>query len=65
MVKGSLADFFKGNRGIQQGEPLSPYIFLSARKYWSIQMDLSPALVRIQPIKKDMRNLVEICLVFK
>ena len=58
MVKGCPTGFFKGNKGIRRGDPLSPYIFLLAMELWSIQMDISYALGNIQPIRKGMRNYV-------
>jgi len=58
MVKGRPTGIFKGNKGIRQGDPLSPYIFVIAMELWSIQMDIAIALGNIQPIKKGMRNYV-------
>ena len=58
MVKGSPTGFFNGNKGILQGDPLSPFIFVLAMDIWSIQMDISTALGNIHPIKKGMRDYV-------
>ena len=56
MVKGSPTGFFKGNKGIRQGDPISPYIFVLVMEFWTIQMDISAALGNFQPIKKGMQN---------
>ena len=40
-INGSLARFFKGERGVRKGEPLSPYLFVIAMNVLSRMLDVA------------------------
>ena len=56
LINGSPAGYFSSNKGIRQGDPLSPYIFVIVMEFWSIQMDLAMASGKLQPIKRSTSN---------
>ncbi|XP_020258784.1 uncharacterized protein LOC109835211 [Asparagus officinalis] len=51
LLNGSSSGFFKSNRGIRQGDPLSPYIFVMVMEFWSIGMELAVISGKIQNFK--------------
>jgi len=58
MLNGFPLRFFHSNRGIRQGDPLSPYIFVLDMKYWSISKDIALASGRNTSIKRGPHNYV-------
>jgi len=58
LLNGSPTGFFTTNRGVRQGDPLSPYIFVLVMEFWSIQMDVALASGRIESIRRDVHNFV-------
>jgi mannosylglycoprotein endo-beta-mannosidase len=56
LINGSSTGYFDSNRGIRQGDPLSPYLFVMVMEFWSIHMDLATIKGSIQNYKRG-RNL--------
>lgn len=57
MVNGSPTKFFSTNKGIRQGCPLSPLLFVVAMEFFFIQMDLMTAQRSIVPAKENYGSL--------
>jgi hypothetical protein len=53
LLNGSSTGFFGSNRGIRQGDPLSPYIFVMVMEFWSIRMELANVEGKIQNFKRS------------
>jgi len=51
MLNKSPSGYFTSNRGIRQGDCLSPYIFVLVMEFFSIHMDLTLAAGTIKPIE--------------
>ena len=58
MINGFPNGFFTSNRSIRQGDPLSPYLFVLAMKFRSINCELAMTRGLIQPINRDAKVIV-------
>jgi len=52
MLNGTPNGYFKSNREIRHGDPLSPYLFVLVTEFWSITLDIVYAPGSIKPIKR-------------
>ena len=53
LLNGTPTRYFKRNRGIRQGDPLSPFIFVMVMEFFSIYMHLASASEKIRPLKRS------------
>lgn len=62
IVNGGLEGYFKGEKGIRQGDPLSPYIFVLVMNVLSSMLDIAAAngIVRYHPKCKRI-SLTHLC----
>ena len=58
MVNCSPEGFFGSNRGIRQGDPISPYILVRAMEFLSIHIELGTEAGKVRPIRKGQENYV-------
>ena len=53
MLNGSPNGYFRSNRGIRQGDPLSPYLFILVKEFWSITIKIAHLSGDIKPFKRN------------
>jgi len=58
MMNGSPTGFFLSNRGIRQGDCLSPYIFVMVMEFFSIHMEVALACGDIKPVRRRGSQVV-------
>lgn len=58
MINVTPAGFFGSNRGVRQGDPLSPYILVPAMEFLSIHLELALEAGKIHPIRRRQKQHV-------
>ena len=60
MIDGSPTGFFTSNRGIRQGDPLSPCLFGIVMEFWTIGMQLAKMSGKPQPLKRGHEEITHL-----